>query len=369
MNFFDRLTIDASTRRRTGDGYLMVTGKIARTGIQEYSGAEVGRPDLKTVKVYRDESQVFDEKALASFAHRPVTNDHPPESVNAKNWRQYSVGYIGDKVVRDGEEISVPFVIMDEATINSVEDGKAELSAGYACDLVFESGETADGLKFDAKQTNIRANHLAIVDRARGGPTLRIGDDAMTDPVIKLKTITVDGLPFEVNDAAATIIAKLQTDLSAANQKVTDGAAALAKAATDHATALAAKDAEITALKTKIPDAAAIDAMVKAKETTVTIAKKLIGDGFKADGLSVEDIHKAVVTAKMGEAVKAYTPEQFKVAFDTLSTYAPGAARPDPVRQVVQSGVIDASDPAAAALAAENKRIADAWKAPTSQQH
>lgn len=85
MLFTDKITMDGS--RRTGDGYLAANARVARTGIQTYLGREVGKPDMATVKVFRPESEVFHTDALRSFAHRPVTNDHPPEAVSAGTGR------------------------------------------------------------------------------------------------------------------------------------------------------------------------------------------------------------------------------------------------------------------------------------------
>src|SRR5690606_22333639 len=82
----------------------------------------------------------------------------------------------GDEILRDGEFIRVPMMVMDGAAIKAVEDGKVELSAGYVSTLVWGAGKTPEGLTFDAQQTDIRINHVAIVREARGGPMLKLGD-------------------------------------------------------------------------------------------------------------------------------------------------------------------------------------------------
>jgi hypothetical protein len=95
--------------------------------------------------------------------------------VDASNWKKYSVGQTGDEVVRDGEFVRVPTVLMDNGAINDVRGGKKQLSLGYRAELDWQRGVT-NGQEYDAVQTNIRANHLAIVDGARGGPMPCIGD-------------------------------------------------------------------------------------------------------------------------------------------------------------------------------------------------
>lgn len=178
MKFTDTVVFDGS--RRTEDGFLAGNVRVARTGIQVYRGWEVGRPDMQEVRVYRPEREVFHKDAMHSFSHRPVTLDHPDEMVTAKNWKQYAIGQTGDEVLRDGEFLRVPMVLMDAAAISAVEGGKRQLSMGYTCDLKWQDGVTPQGEKYDAVQTAIRGNHLAVVGAARGGAQLRIDGDPVT---------------------------------------------------------------------------------------------------------------------------------------------------------------------------------------------
>jgi hypothetical protein len=85
MQFTDAVAV-AGTRRRE-DGSLIADARIARTGIQLYRGAEIGKPEMEVVRAYRPGSEVFSEDTLKSAAHRPVTNDHPPELVTSANWK------------------------------------------------------------------------------------------------------------------------------------------------------------------------------------------------------------------------------------------------------------------------------------------
>jgi hypothetical protein len=189
MNMLDRIEVeercdlsDAGAKMRiTEDGYLVASPRIARTGIQLYSGHEVGRDDLEVVRVYRPAEQVFDKAAMASLAWRPVTLDHPDDAVTAKNWKQLAVGYVTGKVARDGDYIEVPLALMDHDAITAVQNGHAQLSVGYGAKLVWGDGVTPAGEPYHAVQTDIRANHVAVVKMARGGDKLKIGDDKTGD--------------------------------------------------------------------------------------------------------------------------------------------------------------------------------------------
>lgn len=178
MDLFDTIELNDADLRITARGYLTCTPRVARTGIQLYTGDELGAEAFKgkVVKVYRPEAEVFKMDAWAGMAHKPITNDHPPVMVDSSNWKQFAVGQSGDQVARDGDSIRVPMVIMDGATIAQVRKGKRQLSVGYTCDVKFEAGQTPSGEAYDAIQTNITPNHIAVVKAARGGATLTIGD-------------------------------------------------------------------------------------------------------------------------------------------------------------------------------------------------
>lgn len=372
MKFTDAVSI-AGTRRRD-DGYLVADARVARTGIQLYAGYEVGKPEMSVVRVYRPDSEVFSRDTLASFAHRPVTNDHPDEAVTADNWKEHAVGQTADEIARDGSFIRVPLMVSDGATIKLIEDGKRELSAGYTCDLAFEAGKTADGETYDAVQKNIRANHVAIVQRGRAGSEVRIGDEAskwgaapirpttdketitMSDA---LRTVVVDGLSVSTTDQGAQAIAKLQKDLESSAAKLSDAEKAHQTAIAAKDAELAKKDAEIDDLKGKVLDAAALDKLVQARGDLIATAKAIAAD-VKVEGLSDAEIRKAVVAAKLGDAaVKDKAEAYIDARFDILAEDA--AKNVDPVRRALQS-----QDRAPLTndngQAAYEKRLADAWK-------
>lgn len=355
-------TVSLGDTRLNDSGYLEAFALTARTGIQQYLGAEVGRPDLKVVNVYRDEKEVFSKRALESFSKIPMTNDHPGQPVTAANWKQVAVGTTGDEVLRDGEYLKIGLKITDGDAVAAVQAGKRELSVGYSCELVWEDGEAPDGTKYQAKQTNIIADHIAIVQRGRAGSRASIGDSwpqhtpTPEEKPMTLKTVTVDGIPVEVTDQGAVVIATLQGRLADAATKLstTESAHATAMAAKD--ADLAKKDAEIDDLKAKQVTDAQIDERVKARGDLIAKAKA-IADGDYA-GKSDAEIRKAVVVAKLGDAAVAGKPEAYVDArFDIL---AEDAAK-DPVRKhlINQDGRQVPNDNGQQAY---EQRLNDAWK-------
>jgi hypothetical protein len=360
MNFTDIVTVAGT--RRTGDGYLVADARIARTGIQSYLGAEIGRPEMRTVRVYRPGAEVFSEDTLKSAAHRPVTNEHPPEMVTSENWKKYSVGQTGDEIAGEGIFIRVPLMVSDEAAIQDIESGKQELSAGYVCDLDFTAGLTPAGELYDAIQKNIRINHIAIVRRGRAGSQVRIGDAAAPwgcaplaaprpvsdhqqkkEGTMSTKTIIVDGVEFEVSDQAAEVIATLQ-------QRLVDADVIYQKA-------IATRDAELDAVKAGLMSDAEIERRAEARAALIGLAKAIIGD-VKTSGLSDAAIRKAVVVAKVGEGAvegrsEAYIDARFDMLVETIRE------TPDRFTAAVKDGIATSQTSMSAAFTAYAAMVRD----------
>lgn len=222
--------------RLSDRGFLEANVRTARTGIQTYLGSEVGRPDLKTVNVYRDEAEVFSKASLQSFSKIPVTLDHPPEAVNSANWAKYAKGTTGDEVLRDGEFLKIGLKVTDGDAVKAIKDGKRELSVGYTTELLWEDGVTPDGVSYQARQTKITADHIAIVTRGRAGSECRIGDTAPhawgVSPVNTnqgkdiqmgegtLRTVDYEGVAIQTTDQGAQVIERLKMKLDAAEKLI-----------------------------------------------------------------------------------------------------------------------------------------------------
>jgi hypothetical protein len=321
MNMLDRIEVeercdlsDAGAKMRiTEDGYLVASPRIARTGIQLYSGHEVGRDDLEVVRVYRPAEQVFDKAAMASLAWRPVTLDHPDDAVTAKNWKQLAVGYVTGKVARDGDYIEVPLALMDHDAITAVQNGHAQLSVGYGAKLVWGDGVTPAGEPYHAVQTDIRANHVAIVKLARGGDKLKIGDrkripkqkgdTARKEKAMSVKTI--DGVNIELEDKDGQILDRylggLQSKLADNEKKVgelTAQVVALGKT-------VETKDGEIIGLNKKLADAEWTpqkrDQSIRDSMEVFDRARCVLGDKLVTDGKTDIQIKREVVAAEIGD--------------------------------------------------------------------
>jgi len=389
QDFTETVVLDAETKmRETSDGYLVANPRIARTGIQVYSGAELGRPDLKQVRVYRPEAEVFHADAIASLAHKPVTDEHPREQVNSRNWKNLAVGHLGDEILRDGEFVRVPLVLMDADIVDEVRKGKSQLSVGYTAMLAWADGVTDKGEAYDATQTAIRANHVAITHTARGGPKLRMGDDDPHNRRTKMttRTMMIDGISVEMEERDLQVVERrisgLEKDLGTARADLATLQATsqteLATARTETANAAAVtqtKDAEITTLKQQLVDSKLsplqLDKMVHDRVQVVQRAKSIIGDAVLVDGKMDSDIRRQVVNAKLGATAKDWTDEMITASFNTLTATVDSGA-PNDLRHVVnvlQHTADSGVDQRTKAYQEYDDLLANRWKTAGVRQH
>jgi len=289
----DRQTYKITHREFTDEGFLRVPGKVARTGIQQYLASELGLPGdpNRLVNVYRPEEEVFDPESLASYAATDVTLTHPDELVNSKNYNRTSKGV----VTGPGERTEDNFVLCNllikaQDAVDAVINGTAELSAGYTAIYEDTPGTTPDGAPYEYKQTRIRINHVAIVDRARAGAEARIFDSNKPTGGLPMPVnITLDsGRVIDVADAANAQLVADAFDRS--EKRVKD-----AEAARDSVQALYdAAQEQITELKLKSNDEA-VTQRVKQIAAVTDTARKIAGENFSCDSLDVVEIQRAAM--------------------------------------------------------------------------
>ena len=190
---------------RLPNGFVRAEGYLTRSGIFVYRDSN-GR----TVRELRTPDEVMSRETVDSFALVPVTNDHPPELLTADNAKRYAVGAVSEQVQPDGDKLRASLMITDAKTIEAVQGGKVELSCGYTADVVTESG-TWNGQRYDARQTNIRGNHVAIVDVGRAGPECALRMDAADGAA---QEITMDPVMMELGGAQYAVPADLAAEIA-----------------------------------------------------------------------------------------------------------------------------------------------------------
>ena len=157
----------------TEEGYLMDKPVVTSVGIFEYKNA-----DGSTRRELRLPENVFDPESLASYRGKPVILTHRAGAVDKNNVDREHIGTMLSEGIQDGDDVRVEIIIHDTDIIKQT--GLRELSLGYSLDLD-ETPGTWNGQHYDAIQTNIRINHLALVEKARAGEQARLNIDSQDE--------------------------------------------------------------------------------------------------------------------------------------------------------------------------------------------
>lgn len=373
----DKLKI-TTKREYTDEGFLRVPAHISRVGIQTYLAIEMGLTDrdpMDLIRVFRPADEVFSDESLNSFANKPVTNNHPPELVNAKNSKEFSVGMSGPEITKDGDLVQAMLHVTDEEAIKSIESGKVELSNGYTADIDWTPGVSPEGEQFDAIQRNIKGNHIAIVKQGRAGVECRVADTLPeTGDTVAMAKITVDGVDFEVSDQAAQAVGKLQTRLSDAEISAEEEKKKAKAKEDEMAEAKKESDKTEDSLKAKLDDAIAkvpnaetMDKLVSERTATIDSIRKVMPE-IKWEGKDSMALMREVVASKctnvqMDSVSDDYVQARFDMLADAV-TANPQQSLDDALKtQVTTDAKVEDNRPAS--IIARDKMIADSrdlWK-------
>ena len=297
-------------------GFLHINGVVARTGLQPYMGAELGNMEEPTAmfNVYRPRDEVLKEESLSTYANAPITDDHPNTFVTVDNATELIKGSVAsyETYNKDGiDYIKAQIVVTDKDLINKVINGKMELSAGYSQNLVKEKGEF-EGVTYDYIQTNIKINHVALVDSARCGQECKLVFDSNSIIVDENTLKGIDSM--EEKEEIKTPDAEMPFDIKELAKQVAE----LLKME---------KSEEETMIDEKMPEEETknIDSLIDAKVDALLVAKEL-GLNVKSSD-SVVDIKKAIIATKSDMALDgvcdagidtAYKMVKSQIAKDSL---------------------------------------------------
>jgi hypothetical protein len=327
---------------RMDNGFLRVEGRIAKVGVQEYR-----RADGTVSRELRLPEEVFHADSLASMAQLPVTNQHPPGMLTAKNARKYTVGSVGENVRQDGDYIAAALMITDADAIDAAEKGRNQLSVGYTCELddTQDPALVAQYGKYDSIMRNIRGNHVALVDVARAGPgaSLRLdSNDAVAlefdSKVIEEKSMhkfMMDGMAIEVSDANHQVV--IEKAIAAQKERADKAEKALAdanKSATEHVARADVAEAKVKELT---------DAAEKQKAARSDEFKALLALGAEVAKLGVE-------VAKLDQSEVAYKTAAVKKLKPSINLDGKGAEYISAIYDLAKSEQPSAVDQARAGV-------------------
>lgn len=170
----------------TEDGRLRADVIATRAGVFPYL-----QPDGSILQELRHPDDVLDEASLATLGGVRVTDNHSKGLESHRAGDVKAIGTVGDDVEGAKSKkdqsafVRVAVNIFDKDAIQSIRDGKQEVSLGYTADVIDEAG-TFNGQPYKARQRNIEYFELAVVDRGRM-------NHGLDEPVVKVLLDSLDG--------------------------------------------------------------------------------------------------------------------------------------------------------------------------------
>ena len=161
----------------TKEGYLVDHPVLTSCGIFEYAN-----PDGSTRRELRLPEHVFAPESLKSYRGKPIIITHDAGAVDKDNVDREQIGTILSDGYPDGENVRAEIIIHNTDAMKDC--GLRELSLGYNLELLEEPG-VWNGEPYDAVQTNIVINHLALVASARAGEQARLNIDGSDEPELR----------------------------------------------------------------------------------------------------------------------------------------------------------------------------------------
>lgn len=170
-----QIPADLGPASRTAQGYLRAHAAIAVPGVMEYQDAagNITRELIPPEELHNVDS-------LKSLAGLPVTLGHPDVDVDPDNVGDLGVGSMGNdvEILEESGHVRVLLVLHRRDALAAVDNGTVEVSPGYTTIIDPTPGEHPVYGRYDAIQRGRRYNHLAVVDMARGGETVRLRADS-----------------------------------------------------------------------------------------------------------------------------------------------------------------------------------------------
>jgi hypothetical protein len=191
----NKIQYGSNRRINEGNGHLYVSDCVITSAcVSEYLGKEIqgyedfGLEPNKLYGVLRAYKEI--EKALETYKGLPLLDKHIAISAERPHEKEW-LGTVGTDAKLDGNNLLNTVVIWKQEAIDAInnadkgdkKNGKKCLSVGYGYDIVKEDG-IFEGKQYQFKMTNIKGNHVALVDDGRV-PDAQIADSAINFNYLK----------------------------------------------------------------------------------------------------------------------------------------------------------------------------------------
>lgn len=188
------LAFDATVRSYDANGWLKFSrSHISKACVNPYYGREIPGAEalgLDPDRVYyllRSPEELA--KAAENFGVVPILNKHIPlgdfDTMAEKDKKKYIVGSTGSDVGFFDPYLDADGAIWEADAIAGIEtDTVREFSCSYRYVPIMTTGNYA-GQKYDGIMTQIKANHVALVESGRAGADVLVADSELEKPKMK----------------------------------------------------------------------------------------------------------------------------------------------------------------------------------------
>ena len=147
---------------------------ILKAGIFPYLGSEIGQGEpARVYKVLRSEEELSKLETIKSFELVPLINEHFVLGELGTDTDDKPIdGIVGESIYFEAPYLKSNIKVFGKHIKKLIEVGKIELSAGYSCKYI----PVENNPDYDFIQTDIRANHLALVEAGRNGSDVAVQD-------------------------------------------------------------------------------------------------------------------------------------------------------------------------------------------------
>ena len=220
---------------------------ILKAGIFPYLGSEIGQGEPSRVyKVLRSEEELSKPEAIKSFELVPLINEHFVLGELGTDTDDKSIdGIVGESIYFEAPYLKSNIKVFGKHIKKLIEVGKIELSAGYSCKYI----PVENNPDYDFIQTDIRANHLALVEAGRNGSDVAVQDALKFTLDSKELLMNLEDILAQISALSDEDKAKLLATLKPAEDENTEVETEVAKdeekeVATDMENKEVAKDVE-----------------------------------------------------------------------------------------------------------------------------
>jgi uncharacterized protein len=179
---FDRQTarsFDADGRMRVKDCVLSTAEINPYYGNEIVNHEKLGLDPEGVYELYRDPKELGHADTIASFQGVPLMIKHIAQTAEEPR-KEYQAGSV-HSVYFDGKRLRGDLLVSDGKAIELIEADKlSDLSCSYRYEPVKYKGEV-DGKHYDIRMTEIRGNHVALVDDGRASGA-HVADSAFRNP-------------------------------------------------------------------------------------------------------------------------------------------------------------------------------------------